>query len=136
MERIIDWTTNTSGIVQGHGLHDGKLRGIIFDDNDNLIIHARSCRGDARRVELSNVVESNVMYFWKGTIISDLWLFPINVSDLEKWNKLYQGRITTQNCMDDINQLISRNRNLYLFILDSSYGAEIYATCDGIRIYA
>lgn len=135
MKTSVDWKIDSDGMVLGPGFHDGKFYGIVHDENDNLLILTKNHQGDRRRIELINVTVMRVTNFLRGNIISNVWFWRTNEISIDKWEKLFEDQLASHNYNEDLKKIIARNRNSHFFTLDSSYGAEIYATCDKMEIF-
>ena len=75
----------------------------------------------------------NVMHFWGGDIILDVSLIPIKEVPPHTLQGLFHDRITDDR---KISEAISREGRKYLFVLECSYGAEVFATCDQMQVAA
>jgi len=135
MNQNIHWERDVSGVVQGPGLHDGNLSGIAMKSDKILVIMAKNYKGERLHIELTNVTALRVTNFLEGNIIGNIWFWKIHEISKDKWGKLYEYHLTSHNRVDDLQKIIAQNQNSHFFMLDSSYGAEIYATCNGMSMY-
>lgn len=133
MESEIAWDTDTEGMVTGSGLHDGYFYGAL-QKGSRLTLYLKSYDDHGRRVELSGITEMNITDFWIGSIIGDVHLWPLEKASPLMWENLFAGRIVLHDREGSLRKLIESATGRYFFALEASYGANVYALCDAMKI--
>jgi hypothetical protein len=122
---------SSDGALQSPDLHDGCFYGIVAENGKLVKLLVRDHHEKPYEIVLGNVGSMNVTCFWGGDIILDVSLLPIGKAPPHMLKALFQDRITEE---DKIAEAVAKNPRQYLFALESSYGADIYATCDKMQI--
>jgi hypothetical protein len=110
---------DATGIVRGFAYHDGFLDGIAVSDRDAQL-SIRSVDGERRVVALHGVAHLKLDDFRQGNIISNLWWLTVP----EALRVEHVARRLTEHFGQNLPV------ELFVFILDSSYGAELIALCE------
>ena len=125
-EPRIAWKTTIDGTVCGFEYHDGSILGTRIDQTIfELLIEGAN--GEIHTVNLINVQEMNIRDFWRGNIILSIFHWDHKDVPLSSWKELYTGRGSEEPWLQ---KSIAANKNTHFFALISSYGADIFATCD------
>lgn len=104
--------------------HDGDLLGVVVEE-PNCLLAYRSTDGVRRGLRLVGVHSMDLSGFRQGNIIMSMMMFspevaPKRLSEAQ-WLRLGHGGHP-------------RLKGRYVFLLDSSYGAELVADCDDIEV--
>jgi hypothetical protein len=129
----IEWKLDEEGTVIGAGFHDGYFYGAL-QEGAALSLYVKSYGGHERKIELSEIAEMNVTDFWIGSIIGGVWLWPVAKVEDRMWEHLFAGRIALHDHEASLRQLIETTKGQYFFALEASYGANVYAVCDAMKI--
>jgi hypothetical protein len=121
------------GILRKPGVHDGHFYGVVAEKGEVVKLMVKDYKNNPYVILLENVGSMNVQNFWGGDIILDVSLLPIEKAPAHMLQGLFKDRITEDG---EIAKAIARDKRKYLFALESSYGADVYATCDGMQVMA
>lgn len=132
---MVDWEIK-DGLLTGLGLHDGYFLGAIANANSNVVtIKVQSVTKALYNIELIDVSHLNIQDFWNGSIIGEVFFLPKKQVPSYMWRNLYSGQLRKEDTDKEILKFVSKIENQHLFALECSYGAQVYATCDQLRIY-
>ena len=120
-------TLDENGYVCGFPYHDGDLDGVLLGPNDTVHLALRSVDGERRILTLLGVTQLSVDDFARGNSVADLRLQP--ASQLREEEALH--RILAQRTFLDPDHVPEQKM---IFMLETSYGADIIAICDGIDV--
>lgn len=134
MKTEIQWSADTDGVVNGIGCHDGYFYGAV-QRKSRLVLYVQNAEQDYREVELLDIHEMNISDFWIGSIIGDIWWWPLNEVSVEMWEKLFAGRIAKHDRDGSLRRLIATVKGTHFFALEGSYGANVYAACNQLRVF-
>ena len=105
--------------------HDGELYGIMLSD-DECRLHYRSSDGVSRIIRLLGIHTLDLSRFREGNVILSMMAYPCQVASNkvpeELLRRLGWGKLP-------------KLKGKYIFVLDSSYGAELVANCDEVDIF-
>jgi len=105
--------------------HDGELLGVMCLSNSEVEIMYRCTKGVQRVIRLLSVYEMDISCFRNGNIILSIMIHPAEEAS-ERVSK-------AQLCRLGYGRPIPLKGKV-LFLLDSSYGAEIIANCDDVLL--
>ena len=109
--------------------HDGYLRGMLsIDDKLELIISSN--KEDCKSIILDGLIDVKAKNFFTGNIILDLEVFSGNVSDPDFFSLISKHYKEIGYDMP----ISSRDENLYLLSIQSSYGCDLCALAREISI--
>lgn len=133
--KTLNWNVDQNGMLHGLGLHDGTLCGVLVD-GDAVWLFATSYSGENRLIQFSNVTATNVMNFWKGSIVGETWFFDKEAVPAPVWSKFLEGQIPSHDYQNAISNSIRAIRGTKVFVLESSYGADVYIACDEMHAFS
>jgi hypothetical protein len=107
------------------------LCGIVTSKDGPIKLTVESLNQACFSISIINVGVMNITHLWGGDIISDVSLFPLKSAPNNVLQCLYCDRISDDETIADA---VSKDGRQYLFVLECSYGANIYATCDKMEI--
>lgn len=119
------------GILKDPSLHDGRLVGIVAKKGEAIKLSTEDHQGFPFLISLENAGSMNVMHFWGGDIILDVSLIPIGKAPLHLLKGLFHDRIADEKAIADA---VSKDGRKFLFALECSYGADVFITCDQMRV--
>jgi hypothetical protein len=106
--------------------HDGSLHGIVMqDEGSTCLVLYRSTDGVRRVVTLTGVHKLDVSSFRQGNIIDSIMVFPSG----ETTNRGYDALLLRLGW-----GRLPGLKGRFLFVMDSSYGAEVIADCENVEI--
>lgn len=132
--KLNNFNISPHGALIGAGLHDGCVNGVLMN-NDALWVIGETLNHQSRTLKLIAPAVVNVSRFWGVCLVSDLWLWEKASVPESIWRRLFEGRVPAHRGDDGLQEAIDSVTNQKVFALESSYGGEIYATCDGLEIY-
>jgi hypothetical protein len=99
-----------------------------------LIIYAKAVDGSQRNIKLLGLTDMNISDFWIGSIIGEIWLWPLHKTPARMWEQLFKGRLALHDAANSLTSSIKSARGRHFFALEGSYGANVYATCEDVEI--
>ena len=134
MNKSVKWKSDASGQISGPGFHDGSLTGIAVSEDNALVVHLKNHEGKPHRLVLSGLVAVNVVNFWGGSIVGDLWWWPVKEAPDHVWDKLLSGQVPPNGVAKRAAEIIFKAEGSHFFVSDASYGAEVYAVGEQLSI--
>ena len=137
----VNWGTSASGELTGVAIHDGRLVGFRSATSTQSYVIENN-RSEIVEIELTGLVDFNVVRFCKGAITSEVFLWELaavpqhlwSVSD-SAWNTLFEGRASPEDAKATASRLVQARPEAFLFQLLCSYGGSFSAVCDHVSIY-
>lgn len=137
----VNWKSEVTGQLSGVSIHDGR----IVDFRASMACQSyviSNSSSEIVEIELTGLVEFNVVRFWRGAVSSDVFLWKLmavpshlwSIPD-SAWNILFDGRASTEDAKIAAARLIQARPEAFLFNLSCSYGGAFAAICDGINVY-
>jgi len=116
------------GFVRGFPYHDGELNGILTGVKGDAYIAFASSQGEARVLRLCGLKALHVGNFLQGNIILDMRVYPAARArgDAEIERRLMERLFLGVSSLSD---------DALVFVLDSSYGADVIAVCQGLEVF-
>jgi hypothetical protein len=74
----------------------------------------------------------NIIDFLGRSIIGEAWLWPKDAAPVQMWEKALAGRLAPN---EKFETQIEKLNSTHFFALESSYGASVYAVCNGVEIF-
>jgi hypothetical protein len=119
---------DSDGIVRGFSYHDGFLDGILADDEEKVVhLSLRTVLGESYLVTLRHVVALHVQNFREGNVVLTLRV----LSSDRAWREHGIRRVLKDQLFLDSKDLSSDS---VIFILESSFGADILAVCQDVHV--
>jgi len=114
------------GSVVGVQYHDGYLEGVLVDETV-AYLSLRSARGDRRILALRGLIDLCMNGFRLGNIVLN-----IRVLSREQAKSDHSVGVTmSEKLFRDVNTL---QIDICVFLLESSYGADIIALCSHVEV--
>jgi hypothetical protein len=124
---------SSDGVLKKPSLHDGHFYGIVSKKGEPVRLMTEDHKNAPFLILLENAGLMNVTNFWGGDIILEISLLPVHKAPSHVLRGLFLDRITDDKKIADA---ISKDGRKYLFVLECSYGADVYITCDQMQIVA
>jgi hypothetical protein len=141
MKAPVPWTTDTNGQLRGVAVHDGSLLDFhASTDRQSYVIKAQS--SEIVEVELIGVLDFNVVKFWQGAIVSEIFAWKLDEVPAQiwaladgAWNTLFDGRGSPEHAKRTAKRWTESMPEAYLFQMLCSYGGAFAAVCSEIAVY-
>jgi hypothetical protein len=115
-----------NGMLVGFPHHDGSLDGVLMSGTDAHLA-LRSSQGEPRVLTLRRVSSLHVGDFCQGNIVGSLWLFRGD----QLAHRAHVQRALMEKLQLDAGKLAPTDM---VFLLDSSYGADVVAVCGEVEV--
>jgi hypothetical protein len=117
-----------NGFIKGFPYHDGFLDGILIDDRGkNIYLALRAASGEQRILTLRGVAAFHAEGFREGNIVLNMRILTQNHAMTDEPTR----RILSERLFVDDGVLPKGAR---VFLLESSFGAEIVAICHDVEV--
>jgi hypothetical protein len=138
----IAWRTDEHGMLLGARVHDASLVKLMITE-ESLEFGIRRLSGDFVTVELAGLGQFTVQGLWNGAIISEFWVWKVgsvperswSIPD-GPWNALFStNRSKPSDARREAAKIAETRPDSFLVQLACSYGGELAAICDHIRVF-
>jgi hypothetical protein len=140
MKSEVAWRTDENGMLLGVPMHDGSLVKFVMT-KESLEFGIRALSGEFVTVELAGLGQFTLRELWDFPIVSEFWVWKVglvpegwNIPD-GPWNVLFANRMRTSDARREATKIAETRPDSFLVQLACSYGGEVAAICDRIRIF-
>ncbi len=137
----IEWQTDSDGMLIGAPIHDSNVVALTIT-RENIAIDAQSASGRVVQLRLDGVEELRIEELWEAPIILTAFVWKVDRVPESSWqtpnggwNALFRNKINENSFRDEAVKIVAKKPELYLFLLDFSYGGQIAATCRGLTVF-
>ncbi|MBI5537107.1 MAG: hypothetical protein HY898_30575 [Deltaproteobacteria bacterium] len=117
---------DADGVIRGVQYHDGRLEGVLVD-GDAAYLCVRSASGNQRFLALRDLFDICMDGFRRGNII-------LNMRVLSAAQAKADSAVGAKVSEKLFRELDSLHVDALVFVLDSSYGADVLALCGRVEI--
>jgi len=138
----IPWKTDAAGMMIGARAHDGHLFALSYLDHDNLLIKVRRASADLVEIKLQGVRDVGIVGFRNGAILADAFVWRLgklssaNLDGMHGATRALFGHdLPPPDANAEVQKLIRTCPELFFAYFSCSYGGEVAATCEQVRVF-